>query len=213
MMYDKHGNRPTKGARSVDLDDAVLLAKCGQIKFHHWAHLPGYVDPDPWSEPETDWHREWKSHFHKDNTEQRFIAGGILHRMDARMYVDGVQYAIEFQHSTISVEEIQQREAGYVNMVWVFDCIGKDMPSRDVGDGTIRIWWKRPRTSVLWCNQPVLLDIGDAGVYHIISMPEYGNDFWYAKHCHKNEIIGTLTSGTFSQATKVLEKLITEGAA
>jgi hypothetical protein len=66
---------------------------------------------------------------------------------------------------------------------------------------------------VLWCNQPVLLDIGDAGVYHILSMPEYGNDFWYAKHCHKNEIIGTLTSGTFSQATSALEKLITEGAA
>jgi hypothetical protein len=211
MMYDKHGNRPAKGARSIDYDDTLLIAKCGPIKFHHWARET--ADPDTWSEPETDWHREWKTHFHKDNVEKSIEVDGIKHRMDARMYVGGVRHAIEFQHSPISVEEIQQREAGYVNMVWIFDCIGKEMPSNHVGDGIIRIWWKRPRTSILWCNQPVLLDIGDAGVYQLISMPEYENDFWYGRHCHKREMIETLTSGTFSQSTKALEQLIKEGAA
>ena len=211
MMYDKHGKGPTKGGRSLDYDDTVLIAKCGPIKYHHWARET--ADPDTWHEPETDWHRDWKSHFHKDNVEKVIEVDGIKHRMDARMYVNEVRFAIEFQHSHISADEITQREAGYENMVWVFDCIGKEMPSYQTCGNIIRIWWKRPRTSVFWCNQPVLLDIGDAGVYHILSMPEFKNDFWYAKHCHKDEIVGTLTSGTFSQATRVLEELITEGAA
>lgn len=210
-LYDKYRKRPTKGARSVDYDGATLIAKCGDIKIHHWARET--ADPDTWHEPETAWHLEWKSHFHPDNTEQIITVDGIDHRMDARMFINKKRWAIEFQHSHISTDEIKQRERGYRRMIWVFDCIGKDMPSWRAGDDIVRIWWKRPRTSVLWCNQPVLLDIGDAGVYHILSMPEYNNDYWYAKHCHKNEIVGTLTSGTFSQATKVLEKLITEGAA
>jgi len=211
MMYDRHGNRPTKGARSVDWDNEVLIAKCGPIKYHHWARLT--ADPDTWSEPETDWHREWKLRFHKDNVEKTITVDGVSHRMDARTYFNGVRYAIEFQHSPIDTNEILQREMGYVNMVWVFDCIGKEMQSREVGNGIIRIWWKRPRQSVIWCNQPVILDVGDAGVYQVIAMPEYKNDYWYARHCHKDEIVNTLTSGTFSQSTTALKQLIEEGAA
>jgi hypothetical protein len=210
-LYDKFKKSPTKGARSVDYDGAALIAKCGDIKIHHWARET--ADPDTWSEPETEWHLGWKSYLHPSNTEQRIIVDGILRRMDGRMFVDEIQWVLEFQHSHISPEEIRQREQGYKRMIWVFDCIGKDMPSRSVGNGIIRICWKRPRTSIFWCNQPVLLDIGDAGVYHILSMPEYNNDYWYARHCHKDEIVGTFTSGTFSQATRVLENLMKEGAA
>ena len=75
MMYDRHGNRPTKGARSVDWDNEVLIAKCGPIKYHHWARLT--ADPDTWSEPETDWHREWKLRFHKDNVEKTITVDGV----------------------------------------------------------------------------------------------------------------------------------------
>lgn len=211
MMYDKHGNRPEPGARSIDYDDTALIAKCGNIKIHHWARE--VKDPDTWHEPETHWHREWKSHFAKENVEKTIEVDGITHRMDARTFIGGTRYAIEFQHSHISPDEIRQREDGYQNMIWVFDCIDKDMPGIGIGGGVTRIWWKRPRTSVFYCNQPVLLDIGQSDVYQITAMPEYANDFWYGHRCGKSDIIETLTSGTFSRQTTALEMLIKEGAA
>ena len=40
----------------------LVIAKCGQIRIHHWAHR-GQRSGDPWWEPETPWHRDWKNHF------------------------------------------------------------------------------------------------------------------------------------------------------
>jgi hypothetical protein len=210
MMYDKHGNRPTKGARSIDYDDTVLIAKCGPIKFHHWARET--ADPDTWHEPETDWHRGWKTHFSPENTEQTITVDGIRHRMDAQTFFNGQRYAIEFQHSHISTEEIMQREAGYKNMIWVFDCIGK-LELHGHRDGFVMMYWSRPRESIFWCNSPVLLDIG-SHVIQVVSMPEYRNDYWYGCECYSDEMQATLTTGKFvKDRTTALEKLITEGAA
>ncbi|MBS1728868.1 MAG: hypothetical protein JST51_19280 [Armatimonadetes bacterium] len=33
-----------------------VLARCGRIKIHHWAHVAD-LDCDSWTEPETEWHR------------------------------------------------------------------------------------------------------------------------------------------------------------
>jgi hypothetical protein len=210
MMYDKHGNRPTKGARSVDYDNTVLIAKCGPIKFHHWARET--ADPDTWHEPETDWHREWKSHFSPENTEQTITVDGIRHRMDAQTFFNGKRYAIEFQHSHISTEEIMQREAGYGNMIWIFDCIGK-IQWWSCDNELWQLRWSRPRESIFWCNSPVLLDAGDR-IIQIVSMPEYKNDYWYGYECYHDEMQITLTTGGFMKGrTTALEKLITEGAA
>lgn len=211
MMYDKHGNRPTSGAKSIDYDDTALIAKCGNIKIHHWARE--VADPDTWHEPETDWHRAWKSIFKPENTEQTIIVDGIKHRMDAQAFLNGTRYAVEFQHSHISPDEIRQREDGYKNMIWVFDCIGKDIDVAYIGNGINRLHWKRPRQSIFWCNNPVLLDVGNTRLYQIISMPEYANDYWYGCGCVLKDIKEVFLHGVFNKYTKGLESLIKEGAA
>jgi hypothetical protein len=132
--------------------------------------------------------------------------------MDAQTFFNGQRYAIEFQHSHISTEEIMQREAGYKNMIWVFDCIGK-LELHGHRDGFVMMYWSRPRESIFWCNSPVLLDIG-SHVIQVVSMPEYRNDYWYGCECYSDEMQATLTTGKFvKDRTTALEKLITEGAA
>ena len=56
----KHGQYATCPCCETD-----LIAKCGKIKVHHWAHKKGH-ECDPWWEPETEWHRTWKSKFPTD---------------------------------------------------------------------------------------------------------------------------------------------------
>jgi len=81
----------------------------------------------------TDWHYTWQHFLPQDQVEVRvqkplkrnlnstkFSLKVPHHRADARRACDGL--VVEFQHSTISVEQIQARENCYKNMIWVFDC-------------------------------------------------------------------------------------------
>ncbi|MEY2466184.1 MAG: competence protein CoiA, partial [Verrucomicrobiota bacterium] len=93
-----------------------LMPKCGHIIVHHWAH-PG-EDCDPWREHETDWHRYWKSLVPSNCTEVTIERNGAIHRADI---VTKKGIVIELQHSSISVDSIQDREAFYGHMMWLFD--------------------------------------------------------------------------------------------
>lgn len=86
-----------------------VVAKCGEILTWHWSHLA--KDCDPWYEPESIWHRQWKEQFPSDWRE--VVIG--KHRAD----VQTPRGIIEFQASCISASEIQERENFYQRMVWV----------------------------------------------------------------------------------------------
>lgn len=88
-----------------------VIAKCGEHVAWHWAHVA--KECDPWSEPESEWHRRWKSMFPTDWQEKTLGP----HRADV-VTPKGV---IEFQRSSISSEEIREREAFYGHMIWVID--------------------------------------------------------------------------------------------
>ena len=99
--------------------NSELVAKCGSIKMHHWAHK-SIRNCDQWWEPETEWHRQWKNKYPTDwqeitlfdeHTNEKHIA-------DIKSKFDLV---IEFQHSPISQEERISREKFYRNMIWVVD--------------------------------------------------------------------------------------------
>ena len=99
---------------------APMISKCGKVVVWHWAH-ESVVDCDKWSEGETPWHAAWKSRF--SDTERpikRIYPGGleVVHRADA-VTPGGV--VIEFQHSSISADEVIERESFCQNMVWVID--------------------------------------------------------------------------------------------
>jgi hypothetical protein len=109
----------------------------------------------------TQWHLDWQSRFPPDMREA--VIG--RHRADIQL-ADG--YVIEFQHSSLSVDEIQERESHYGRMAWVFDASDareserldlRRKPGR--GERYRSFRWKQPRRSVLHCRQPVFLDVGD----------------------------------------------------
>jgi competence protein CoiA len=96
----------------------AMIAKCGQLRVWHWSHRVTRTC-DPWWEPETEWHRDWKTHFPK--AWQEFIhqpEGGEKHIADVKTE-SGV--VLEFQHSHLHREERDARENFYPKMVWIVD--------------------------------------------------------------------------------------------
>lgn len=95
----------------------AVNAKCGTLRIHHWAHRNNKVCDD-WWEPETLWHRSWKSNFPRE-WQEIFLPDertGEKHVADVRTSHGLV---IEFQHSHIDTKERTSRENFYKNMVWV----------------------------------------------------------------------------------------------
>lgn len=93
-----------------------MVAKCGNVKVHHWAHK-SKIECDPWWENETEWHRNWKRNFpepwqevlHRSDT-------GTFHRADVKT---DKNWILEFQYSAISSEERESRNDFYGKITWV----------------------------------------------------------------------------------------------
>ena len=100
-----------------------MVAKCGEINAHHWAHQ-GSSTCDPWWENETDWHRTWKEQFPADWQEYvQHAEDGERHIADVKTH-DG--WVLEFQHSRISPDERLSREAFYQSLIWVVDGLRRE---------------------------------------------------------------------------------------
>jgi len=112
------------------LCNGEVIPKCGSIKVWHWAHKIG-DDCDSWSEPESQWHKDWKNEFpiecqeviikgldwDEENDKMIFVK----HRADIKFE----EKIIELQNSPISSEEIKKREGFYDNMIWLVN--GKEL--------------------------------------------------------------------------------------
>jgi len=97
---------------------SMMIAKCGDVYAHHWAHK-GRRKCDLWWENETEWHRAWKNQFPEDWQERiQYAEDGEKHIADVKTEDSWV---IEFQHSAIKAEERDSREAFYKRLVWVID--------------------------------------------------------------------------------------------
>jgi len=119
-LIDNIKTESTKGAVGTCPGcGATVVAKCGDVKVHHWAHK-GIRNCDPWWENETAWHRTWKNNFPSEWQESiatdKFT--GEKHIADVRT-THGL--VIEFQHSFIDQRERKKRESFYKHMVWVVD--------------------------------------------------------------------------------------------
>lgn len=97
-----------------------LRVRKGDIREYHFAHLSGVCE-DNWNYDMSEWHMEWQERFPKECREVVVINNGLKHRAD----VLAGNTVIEFQHSTMSCGEFQERnsfynKAGY-KVVWIFD--------------------------------------------------------------------------------------------
>lgn len=141
--------------------EGPLIAKCGPIVTWHWAHRAN--DCDPWAEPESEWHREWKSVAEGQwgaRVEVVARTGASVHRAD--IVLDSFRVVIELQHGYLSVADIEAREsfwasAGY-RLVWVYDA----RRFRDrLHFGHRGFWWKHGAKSMAAHRAPIWWDMGD----------------------------------------------------
>lgn len=135
---------------------APVIAKCGLINVWHWAHL-GSTCPFE-REPETEWHRNWKSIFPKEWCE--VVVGDL--RADV-LTPKGI--AIEFQNSPISLEDIAKREREYKKMAWVIN--GQAFEDRfyqyggrenKYGYAFSKYKWNHARKHIQEMSKPVFID-------------------------------------------------------
>ncbi len=108
----------TKGAKGVcPCCGNDLVAKCGEVYIHHWAHKKKC--DDYWWENETEWHRNWKDKFPKEWQERiQYDESGEKHIADVKT---SSGWTIEFQHSAIAREERDSRDYFYNKLIWVVD--------------------------------------------------------------------------------------------
>jgi competence protein CoiA len=119
-IVDGNRSRPLPGTvGQCPFCNSEMIPRCGEGRVHHWAHK-SKVDCDPWWEPETDWHRNWKNEFPLRWQEQVFKdqKTGERHIADVHTLAG---LTLEFQHSHLDPKERRAREDFYKNMLWVVD--------------------------------------------------------------------------------------------
>lgn len=189
-LVDNNRIRPQKGLKGTcPLCGANVIAKCGEIYTHYWAHKKGEACEDNWHEKETTWHLGWKLIFGKENTEVVIIKNGKRHFADIQS-LDGV--IIEIQNSPIKSTVITEREEFYgKRMMWIingfhfrenFNFPHKHFEPQKVKKRflqidrkktieppkTISFRWEYPRTTWGYAKRPVFIDFGDERIYRII---------------------------------------------
>lgn len=127
----------------------TVIAKCGKIKTHHWAH-ESREDCDPWSENIGPWHLAWQSLVVEGHVE---VAIGP-HRADI---VGNSEVVVELQHSPIPLDDIAAREQFYGNMIWLFDATDR-FPCVPSGD---KVFFSLAGTKhIEFCQRKVFFDCG-----------------------------------------------------
>lgn len=173
LLADGSRSQAMKGASAFcPLCRGAVRAKCGRIKVHHWAHILG-SDCDPWAEPESDWHRDWKGVFPAERVEVAFGP----HRADILAW-DGT--VIELQNSAISPDEIEERERFYRRMIWVIN--GAKFSDRlfitkHRGKKEVTFRWKNFQPRWLFARKPIFIDLLDRRLSQLLGGQRFTDHF------------------------------------
>ena len=115
--------------------DPYFCQICGQPmmqrrcidRIDHFAHYSphGKTDivpcSDHWGYDKTEWHMQWQKRFPVDNMERVLESNGKKHIADVLVG----NFVIEFQHSSISLDEFSERNEFYTalgyKVIWGFD--------------------------------------------------------------------------------------------
>ena len=115
----KHAAEPALKGICLHCNKEVI-AKCGAKNIWHWAHVKSDAC-EAWTEPETQWHRDWKNTFGSAYSEIRVVKDNVYHIADI-LNKNGIVF--EFQNSAISSEIIKAREEFYgEKMLWIINGI------------------------------------------------------------------------------------------
>ena len=160
MQFDKNRVLATPKAKSeCPICVTSLIAKCGKIKIWHWAHQ-NLLECDHWWEPISQWHLDWQNLVEPQYRE--VVIGN--HRADIQL---SNRQVIELQKSTMTEEEVNERELFYEDMIWIFE--GSKFLERfkmyhkisKVGNEYVKFYWKRPRNYIGVATKRIYIDFGD----------------------------------------------------
>lgn len=169
-LVDGKRTKPSKtGLRGICPEcGAELISKVGEIVVPHWAHTSADHELACWaSEPKTQWHIDWQNRWPESEQEVLISHGNAKHIADIATTHDGMRKVIEFQHSSITAEEIRKREEFYGRMFWVFDCraeYGNGSLAIDyefAKRGTCNVIWDSPKRTIRSCEKQLYLQITD----------------------------------------------------
>lgn len=205
IANDENGIRTGISEASVECEyfcplcNGPLIQKRGKVKINHFAHKQG-CECDSWHYDMSEWHREWQNHFPMECREVVIERDGKKHRADVLIN----NTVVEFQHSSLSREEFQERnqfysEAGY-KIVWLFD-IQERVNQRNVfrllSDDNDKYCWKwaphvfdgyfpgESKIIVYWQLGPV--SEADHGIKHLLGRGPSRERFWIEKNVAYND--------------------------
>jgi len=125
-LYENQKVNAEEYKKSDNLDlrcpccNSEVLAKQGEINIWHFAHKVKN-NCSEWFKPMSEWHSNWQKQFQEKNREivHKCEKTGEKHIADVKTD-NGI--IIEFQHSSITPQEIRSREEFYgEKMIWVLD--------------------------------------------------------------------------------------------
>jgi hypothetical protein len=133
LLFAKHANsadrlhvdayRPEmKGSVVCPACEGALVAKCGGVMVHHYAHRKTCTVEGSRTEAMGEWHLSWQNLClpeYQEITKTRMIDGRPVTCRSDIVTSDGG--TIEIQHSNISAEKMWRREECHENMIWVVD--------------------------------------------------------------------------------------------
>lgn len=162
-----------------------MVAVRGHIKKHHFRHLRA---SDVGPKQLCDWHLEWQSHFKLKEV--------CFRNPDRRADIVEGPFVVEIQHSSISPEEVTQRNADYAEhgkqVVWIVD--GTDMAVSEVTDDdhilTFDTAWKFESFKSM---EFVFIDVG--GVVYTVYPSHVGSMTVHAKGKDKQLFIESILKG------------------
>jgi hypothetical protein len=197
-----------------------VIAKCGQIKIHHWAHRSKGTCAC-WWEPETEWHRSWKKHFPVDWQEiyVKDVQKNEKHVADIKTPQG---FVIEFQHSYINAEKRVSRENFYQNMIWVVDgartdtdyfrfFLGKDYKlQKTLHTGIFHIKSPNESFSRLWTESPMTVIFDFLGAQQLNRNEPDRNLLWclFPDRMNGAAVVAALKREDFVNITKTNSLLL-----
>ena len=125
-LVDGQRHLPKKGLKGFcPVCGSPVMARCGEVRGHHWAHVKGMDCADTWNTgKETDWHLGWKNKF-PEEWQERILKDTTTGEKHIADVLTDKNLVVEFQHSPIQPDERRARETFYTSegrrMVWVVD--------------------------------------------------------------------------------------------
>ena len=129
--------------------NSKLVQKKGDIRIHHFAHPSENYCSDTWHYDMTEWHAGWQDMFPKEYQEIVKKLNGENHRAD--VLIEENKLVFEFQHSSLSTDEFDERNAFYnklgYKVIWIFDVEEQyDAGQIELYDEDRNLWyWKHPK--------------------------------------------------------------------